>query len=242
MRLLVRFGRMQALCLVLLVGLWAPVFSGSASADIIDEINSFADDNQRAIELVNFELKVCIDKGMIAPDQYDCQATALAEIYRKIPNSLVGVDLLYDHYWRAVKISELVVMTRTKTVEQGEVEIGASYKMFEAQLARRQKAAKDYVAALVQKQQDQKQAADQAAAEAEQQAKKRKFNDALGELGRQLLQPKVYGTPRVDTQEQVGCHQVGEQQQGFNKICYYECMRGPFALNVRSTAICPLKP
>ena len=239
-------GALRAICLgaiVFVVVVSAQCIANSAFADVLTDALNFPRDNDRAVDMANFEMQLCRDKEQVEGDTYQCIIDALREIYRKVPNPVVGIDLLIDHYERLTNIWDLVFLDRTMTPEQGTAKGEASYKMFQAQLNRRQKAAKDYLATLVQQQQDQQQAADQAAAEAEQQAKKRKFNDAIGELGRQLLQPKVYEQPTAAqsrTTDQTGCFPSGERTEGFNKLCYYRCLGGPFVLNLESTDICPL--
>lgn len=226
----------RSICLAVLV-LLAPVVGKAAHADVLSDIETLNDDYARANALVAFELKLCKDKGLFSPDTYMCAVEALEGIYRKVPNPLVGVDLLLEHYQRAEKLSELVYMSRQMTEEQGRAQEKASYKIYEDELDRRIKAAKEYVAALQKQQQDEQQAA-AAAAEKE---RKRQFNNALGELGRQMLQPKVYAQPQNET-EQKGCHRRGERTQGFNKLCFYDCMKGPYVLNIGATDLCPLHP
>jgi|RhiMetdeSRZDD1v2_1073273.scaffolds.fasta_scaffold300780_2 hypothetical protein len=36
------------------------------------------------------------------------------------------------------------------------------------------------------------------------------------------------------------CFSTGEQDAGMNKICYYDCLGSPVAINIESTQLCPL--
>lgn len=223
------------------VFLLAQAIASPGSADILSDVETLMADQERANELVPFEQKLCTDKGTIAADTEACIAEAMWEIFRKIPNKIVAIDLLAEHYDRRAKIA-WNMNTHVITVEQARAQAEESRQIYLKQKDRRLQLAKDTVAALQQQQEDQQRAADQAAAEAAEQEKKRRFNNALGELGRQMLQPKVYAQPEANSETPTGCRRVGQHREGFNKICYYDCMGGPFALNLSSTDICPIQP
>jgi hypothetical protein len=36
------------------------------------------------------------------------------------------------------------------------------------------------------------------------------------------------------------CTKSGEQVSGMNKICFYDCLGSTVAINISSTALCPL--
>jgi hypothetical protein len=36
------------------------------------------------------------------------------------------------------------------------------------------------------------------------------------------------------------CFLKGEVTSGFNKICYYECLSGDYAVNIKATQLCKL--